>query len=224
LGNCAALSFLQNIQELISDEIGPSNALSDISNISRMEEMGQEDHYPIADNVRRDADELAELSDAFFTSVPASLFSYTYLICVFILDANSSTKTSGILDIFDRLYAQNLLQEWLEHDDDFDVACKAVLFLTFAIGAQARSAGTEDRHRAQYFFRRGREIALLELTDEPRLETVHAFILISLYLLASSKRNAAHLNLGIAISAAKSLGIHQLKMSDEYQDTEGRSR
>jgi hypothetical protein len=90
-----------------------------------------------------------------------------------------------------------------------DRGSTAILFLTIAYAAQARSASIADLQRAKYYYHHGRQIALLELTDEPRLETVQAFLLISLYMLGCSQRNGSYLNLGTAISAARSLGFHR---------------
>lgn len=86
--------------------------------------------------------------------------------------------------------------------------CAAVLYLVLAYAAQARCDSTTDLHRSEVYFNRGRQIALLDLTNDPKMETVQAFLLISLYMLGCSRRNGAHLNLGIAISAARSLGYH----------------
>jgi hypothetical protein len=117
-------------------------------------------------------------------------------------------QSCGILDIIDRSSADTLLETW-RNGGPIDNGCIAVLFLILAYGAQARSAGTVDSQFSEYYYHHGRQLALLELTDEPRLETVQAFVLISLYMLAMSQRNGSFLNLGIAISAAKSLGFHR---------------
>jgi hypothetical protein len=81
-----------------------------------------------------------------------------------------------------------------------------------------------DVHRAQLFYDRGRQITLQELTNDPSLETVQAFILISLYMLRCSRHNGAYLNLGIAISAAKSLGCHRHESNANFPESKGRLR
>ncbi|KAL4896110.1 hypothetical protein BDV59DRAFT_191355 [Aspergillus ambiguus] len=73
------------------------------------------------------------------------------------------------------------------------------------------------------FYQHGRQLALLELTNDPTIETIQAFTLISIYMLGCSWRNGASLNLGIAISAAKSLGYHQDDTNSVY-DREERHR
>jgi hypothetical protein len=81
-----------------------------------------------------------------------------------------------------------------------------------------------EKRRAHSFYHHGRHIALLHLTDDPSLETVQAFILISLYMLAGSRRNGAFLNLGIAISAAKALGLHRVETNRSFPVGEARLR
>ncbi|KAH8122973.1 hypothetical protein LI328DRAFT_169900 [Trichoderma asperelloides] len=66
-------------------------------------------------------------------------------------------------------------------------------FELLAYAAQVRSESAPDTHRLQSFFYH---------------ESYH-FTLIRLYMLGDCRRNGAYLNLGIAISAAKSLGCHQ---------------
>lgn len=101
----------------------------------------------------------------------------------------------------------------VDHWEDGHIPAKsgamAVLYLVVAYGAQTRSANFMDRRISQSFFHHGRQMALLELTDDPSIETVQAFLLISMYMLGCSRRNGAFLNLGIAISAATSLGLHR---------------
>ena len=109
----------------------------------------------------------------------------------------------------DRSYVEGLLRRWAGGALPVTSGCAAVLYLMLAYAAQARCASTADLHRSQSFFHHGRQIALLELTNEPKRETIQAFLLICLYMLGCSRRNGAHLNLGIAIGAARSLGYHQ---------------
>lgn len=85
----------------------------------------------------------------------------------------------------------------------------AILYLVLAYAAQVRSESAQDLSRSQSFFHHGRRIALMELTEYPTMETTQAFTLICLYMLGCCRRDGAYLNLGIAISAAKSLGYHR---------------
>lgn len=123
----------------------------------------------------------------------------------------------------DRQHVNTLLENW-RNGALADTASMSVLFLVLAYAAQARSASVADNQRMQYYYRRGRQIALLELTDEPRLETVQAFILISLFMLGCSQRNGSFMNLGFAISAAKALGFHRDDINDAFPESNSQLR
>lgn len=69
LEDCAALTFLQNIQELIKTEIGLSSAIADVSSLSDMEEMSSQSSKLVLENNSGDVHELKVLVDVFFTSV-----------------------------------------------------------------------------------------------------------------------------------------------------------
>jgi len=74
LGDCAALSFLQHIQDLIENEGGSTLADADISGISAMEEaLPQQGEVAIGHEAESPAD-LRDLITVFFAAVrPATL-------------------------------------------------------------------------------------------------------------------------------------------------------
>ncbi|KAL7905440.1 hypothetical protein GGI35DRAFT_471665 [Trichoderma velutinum] len=184
-GDCAALSFLQNIQELIQGEQELADAAKELSSLSVVEEVSWTDGESVLAYSNANLGDLKALVQAFFTS------------------------TCGILDIMDRSYVENLLSCWINGDISVTSSSAAILYLVLAYASQVRSNSAQDYHRSQSFFYHGRRIALLELTEHPSMETTQAFMLISLYMLGSCRRDGAHLNLGIAISAAKALGYHR---------------
>ncbi|KAL6815063.1 hypothetical protein J3E69DRAFT_358908 [Trichoderma sp. SZMC 28015] len=184
-GDCAALSFLQNIQELIQGEQELADAAKELSSLSVVEEVPSMDGESVLAYSNANLGDLEALVQAFFTS------------------------TCGILDIMDRSYVENLLSCWINGNISVTSSGAAILYLVLASASQIRSNSAQDHHRSQSFFYHGRRIALLELTEYPSMETTQAFMLISLYMLGSCRRDGAHLNLGIAISAAKALGYHR---------------
>jgi hypothetical protein len=113
----------------------------------------------------------------------------------------------------DRSTIDHLLSRWINGNIAVASSSAALLYLVLAYAAQVRSESAEDTYRSQSFFYHGRRIALMELTEYPTMETTQAFTLISLYMLGSCRRNGAYLNLGIAISAAKSLGYHRSEVA-----------
>ncbi|KAL3456972.1 fungal-specific transcription factor domain-containing protein [Aspergillus heterothallicus] len=196
LGDCSALSFLQNIQELIEREAqSPSNSIQ-TQEFEELPPDPDERSLSYTGNVQ----DLSELIKTFFT------------------------VTSGVLDMIEPTDAETLLDHWVHGTLNANRGSEAVLYLILAYAAQAQSSTVLDRRRAHSFYHHGRHIALLHLTDDPSIETVQAFILISLYMLGCSRRNGAFLNLGIAISAAKALGLHRQETNRSFPASEARLR
>lgn len=133
-------------------------------------------------------------------------------------------QSCGILDLFDRPHIDSLLETWVNDQSALSSGHAAVFSLVIACAAQLRSANLVDKLRAQSFYHHGRQLALLELTNNPSIETIQAFTLICIYMLGCSWRNGASFNLGIAISAAKSLGYHQDHTNSGYSIQERRRR
>ncbi|RFU34091.1 hypothetical protein B7463_g2243, partial [Scytalidium lignicola] len=200
MGHCAALSFLQHIQELIESEKELATVAADVGSFPVYEELPPVRNEDILACNTTNVQELAELIDVFFVS------------------------TCGIVDLFGRSYLEDLLTSWANGTLDTNSGGSAVLYLSIALAAQVRSATAMDIQRAQTFYHHGRQIALQELTNDPTLETTQAFVLICLYMLGSSRRNGAFLNLGIAISAAKSLGFHHSETNAEFSDADSSLR
>lgn len=70
LGDCAALSFLQNIQELIQGEQELTDAAKDLSSLSVLEEVESRDSESVLAYSNANLGDLEALVGAFFTSVP----------------------------------------------------------------------------------------------------------------------------------------------------------
>ena len=79
-------------------------------------------------------------------------------------------------------------------------------FLTLAIGAQVCP---QDRDNlADDLFAYGRRLTVEHLMEEPSLPTVHAYNLITMYMLGACRRNGAFMQLGTSVRAAYALGLH----------------
>lgn len=74
LGDCAALSFLQNIQELIQGEQELANAAKDLSSLSVLEEVESTDSESVLAYSNANLSDLEALVRAFFTSVLIPFF------------------------------------------------------------------------------------------------------------------------------------------------------
>ncbi|KAF2012454.1 hypothetical protein BU24DRAFT_411825 [Aaosphaeria arxii CBS 175.79] len=200
LGESAAPAFVRQLQNLLEIEIGASADAGDPSKVTAIEEFPPEETEVLTTEDISNFDDLQELVDVYFTA------------------------SCGILDIIDRHQVDKLLSSWRDGTLS-DPGQTAVLLLIIAYAAQSRSGSPLDLKLTQYYYHHGRQIALLKLTEEPSIETVQTFVLISLYMLACSQRNGSFLNLGIAVSAAKSLGIHRDDINSTFpEDSQLRTR
>ena len=69
LGDCAALTFLQHIQDLIETEGGSPAANADVSSVSAMEEAQPQESDITLDHGVESSSSLRELVDVFFAAV-----------------------------------------------------------------------------------------------------------------------------------------------------------
>lgn len=143
----------------------------------------------------------------------ASVFVEQYMVSV-----------SGILDLFNQSWLEDQLPAWVA-----DPACRRlpnspVIYLALAIGALSYSQDNECEKLAEHYFGYGRKLATANLMEEPSLQTVQAFLLISYYMLLCCRRNGAFVNLGVAVRAAYALGIHRHEANAAFVKHEGISR
>lgn len=91
---------------------------------------------------------------------------------------------------------------------------KAALDLIVAIGAQCRAADVLDRRYASILFSRAQRIALKDALEDPCVDMVRCFLLMTFYMLGACRRNAAFMYLGIASQASSALGLH---VTEQYR-------
>ena len=129
--------------------------------------------------------------------------------------------TNGIVNMFDEPDLQSNLFQWLQEgcaDDQASDLSGALFFLVLAIGAQTCPEDRDDL--AQRYFDYGRFLTTSGAMEEPSISTVRAYVLITMYLLGASRRNAAFMYLGIAARAAYALGIHRRDVNALFGDVE----
>lgn len=91
---------------------------------------------------------------------------------------------------------------------------RAMMDLVVAIGLQCEpSTDTHDREMA--YFRESQSQAFSGMLEDPDIDMVRMFVIMSFYLLGECRRNTAFLYLGIAARAAVALGLHS---QDTYTD------
>jgi hypothetical protein len=131
---------------------------------------------------------------------------------------------SGILDLFDRSWLADQLPAWVADPSRRRMPNSPLIYLALAIGALSNSQNNEDEKLVEQYFGYGRQLATARLMDEPSLLTVQTFVLISYYMIASCRRNAAFVNLGVAVRAAYALGIHRHEANVAFVKHEGIDR
>ncbi|KAF2796944.1 hypothetical protein K505DRAFT_192414, partial [Melanomma pulvis-pyrius CBS 109.77] len=205
IGDAAALSFLQTIRHFVQRQMGPNVFSSDPRRHSMLEQ-----GVP-AQTVRMEARDFPELTyakeaaEAYFASV-------------------SRLRTFGLIDILDVPQFYEDLARWIHGYFPTSEPTSAIFFLVLAIGAQSRSADALDERRAQVYFNHGRQLACLNLLDDPSIATTQAYILIAFHMLAACRRNGAYMNLGIAARSAHAMGLHRRAANAALDDSDAMSR
>ena len=180
------MSFLQTIRRIVDNSIGPSSFTTDKLRHRLIEQ------YSTTQGARTDDSEPAlDLSNAL------ELARQFFIAC------------SGALDLFDSSFIMEQIQTWIQDPKKCQWSNCSVLYLVLALGAQARAHGSADDHKAEHYFRLGRQHAMTNLIDDPTILTVQAFSMITWYMVTACRRNGALINLGFAVQAAYALGIHR---------------
>ncbi|KAL5345270.1 hypothetical protein ACLOAV_009640 [Pseudogymnoascus australis] len=199
IGDSASLSFLQTIRRAVSDIIGPCDLTTDSLRHQMLE--------------ATPATRFVDRVDPKPNLMTALLLVDQYMVAV-----------SGTLDLFNRSWLADQLPAWIGDSTRTRLPNSPVIYLALAIGALSKSQNYEDEELAEQYFGYGRELATANLMDEPSLLTVQAFLLISYYMVASCRRNAAFINLGVAVRAAYTLGIHRHEANAAFVKREGLDR
>lgn len=77
-----------------------------------------------------------------------------------------------------------------------------------AIGAQSFPNDPETVQLERFFFTRGQRRTFSNLLEDPSMDLVRAFLLLSFYMFGACRRNAAFMYLGVAARSAVALGLH----------------
>lgn len=178
IGKAASLSFLQLLRDIFSQQIGPSQ----FSNDSHREDM-LETETP---------HDVVALEDK-FSPEQKRAFTETYFIA-----------TSGLIHVISHSEALEILGETTPSSE----TRAALSDVMIAIGAQSCKTNPTATQAERFFFARGQRKAFTSMLENPSLELVRLFLLMSFYMLGACRRNAAFMYLGIASRAAAALGLH----------------
>ena len=190
IGDSANLSFLQSIRRLVRDSLGPCAFADDPLRHLLVEATPEGRGNWISEIVKRP------------TPRPDPERA-RYLVRWYM------RATSCVLNLSDEFEIQASLSRWLEssHDGPEQDANNAIFFLILAIGAQTCPEHLDDL--AEQYFNYGQFLTVSGIMEDPSIATIQAYVLITMYLLGASRRNAAFMHLGIAVRAAYALGIHR---------------
>ncbi|KAK8070040.1 hypothetical protein PG994_006656 [Apiospora phragmitis] len=131
--------------------------------------------------------------------------------------------TAGLVDLFEDARLRDDITLWASGSSPStdraggaaaaasDVATSIVNYLVLAIGYQ------KDREPlAQACFEYARDRAFAHLSGELSIRTVHAFLLVTLFMLGACQINGAFLFFGLAVRAAYAVGIHRTEVNARF--------
>lgn len=198
IGDCAPLSFFQTVRQLVTSRVDP-NAFTP-----------QTSQYSVLENAT---------SRSFFTSGAASA-PEVRADDIAATVATYLSVSSGMVDLFpSEAHLVDMLTMWASNNMDMDDVSTAVNYLVLAIGLQQKN---EDL--AQLYFEYARDQALSTLNGSLGIQTVKAFILITLYMLCACQINGAFLFFGIAVRAAYSIGTHRTEVNHRFGEEQHHQR
>lgn len=193
IGDCAPLSFFQTVRQLVTSRVDP-NAFAP-----------QTSRYSVLENA---------VSKSSFTSGAVPPPEVVVEDIAATVSAYLSV-TSGMVDLFvNQGRMMDHVTIWASNDMAThrpDDVSSAVNYLVLAIGTQQR-----DEELAQLYFEYARDQALATLNGSLSIETVQAFILVTLYMLCACQINGAFLFFGIAVRAAYSIGLHRTEVNSRF--------
>ncbi|KAF4502681.1 transcriptional regulatory [Fusarium agapanthi] len=201
IGDAANLSFLQIIRRLVRDSLGPCVFTEDALQHLMVEAKPSDSSIWLV-SIMDDAPVMPEEAEA------------RYLVSWFF------RSTSCVLNLFEEGQISESMASWYQKcsEEQEDKASVAVFFLIFAIGAQT-CPENRDKEAEQYF-NYGRFLTTSVIMDDISISAVQSNILITMYLLGASRRNAAFMYLGSAFRAAYALGIQRHDVNKHFKQSE----
>lgn len=204
MGDASNICFLQTIRGIVSDNFGPCGLVNDSLRYSMVEEpaWGTSHDDPALDFPKRPPKPAKD--------------EVEYFLLWF------KRTTECVLALFDDHKLQENIFNWLENPSDYCHSTAALHHLIIALGAQSCPEDFDGIAEAHFHY--GRYIVLMRLVDGPSIAMVQCYALIAMYLLASSRRNAAFMYLGISVRGAYALGLHRQDVSALHDPTEYMAR
>lgn len=194
IGDCAPLSFFQTVRQLVTSRVDPHAFAPQTSRYSVLENAISRSAFAAGTTAAPKValDDIADTVAAY--------------CCV----------TSGMADLFaSPARLVDSLSVWAGANPATNHRAEdmssAVCYLVLAIGTQQR-----DEELAQLYFEFARDQALASLNGSLSIDTVQAFILVTIYMLCACQINGAFLFFGIAVRAAYSIGLHRTEVNSRF--------
>ncbi|KAJ5657318.1 uncharacterized protein N7484_000967 [Penicillium longicatenatum] len=196
VGKAASLSFLQLLRETVYQHIGPSQFSHNWSE----DMLENEAHH----------DPLSFSEDSCGVDDKRRFISNFYAV------------TSGFLYLGCDI--ETLLTNPAEPKTDREKIRAAIGDLMIAIGAQSCLNEPNTVQIERYFITRGQRRTFANFLEDPSMDLVRAFLLMSFYMFGACRRNAAFMYLGVAARSAVALGLHEDSSGLGHQEQQERSR
>lgn len=205
IGDASNLSFLQVIRRIVSDSVRPCAFTEDPLQNAMVEALPPSTSNWIVDILDN-------------TPTRPRLEEARYLLHWY------SRATSCVLNLFGELELDQSLSRWLDREPGMSSheAQTAIFFLIFAIGAQ--TCPDDRENAAERYFNYGRFLATSVVMEDISIPAIQCNILVTMYLLGASRRNAAFIYLGSAVRAAYALGVQRYDINKSFDRPEYLSR
>lgn len=190
IGDCAPLSFFQSVRRLVTNRVGQNAFAPQTSRFSVLE------NAPARQSKRSLRD--PRMPEVRPVDVAPAVSAYL-------------STTASLVDLFDSAKLLDDLIIWANLAHKPDNVTTIIHYLVLAIGLQA-----DDDVLSQQYFEYARDLAYTDLSDSLGVETVQAFILVTVYMLCSCQINGAFLFFGIAARAAYSIGLHRTEVNARF--------
>ncbi|RAK73216.1 Zn(II)2Cys6 transcription factor [Aspergillus fijiensis CBS 313.89] len=199
IGKAASLSFLQLVRDTVTQCIGPSQFSHNMKSEDMLETESPDD-IPL------------ELDDEF------DVRQQQYYVQAY------SAATSGFMQVLSEEEVMQLLEAPIGSSADTngnrDQKKSALLNIVIAIGAQASKHHPLAERAGKFFFACAQRSAFAGMLENPSLDLVRLFLLMSYYMLGACRRNAAFMYLGVAVRAAVALGLQLTDLGETVSTKE----
>ncbi|KPM35219.1 hypothetical protein AK830_g11353 [Neonectria ditissima] len=201
IGEAASISFLQFIRDTVEEQIGPSQFTRNDKSQNMLETAPTISNTTIS----------AILNTEGLKKDEVLLYYDIY-----------RAATGGFLDVLAPSEVEAILDPNNTQSHTANEGSITIFNLVIALGAQCKSPSAAQEV-GQDYFQRAQRRSFAAMLEDPDIDMVRAFILMTFYMLGHCRRNTAFLYLGIATRAAVALGLHR---RDSYSDVsnEGKFR